>query len=402
MRILIIHNHYLQPGGEDEVVNAERAMLEKFGQEVILFEGSNGEINSLSIFKKLSFVFKEIYWSSETYGSVKRLIKARKPDLIHIHNTFLRLTPSIYQACYEASVPVVQTLHNYRFLCPIGTFYRQGTICQECLTMGRKQAVIHKCWKNSYFLSFILTKIVKQFYSRHVLENMIDHFIVLSEFSKNIYLQNSFSKDKLSVKPNFLNFDPGKAADSDNYALFVGSFQPYKGILTLLKAWQNLKERYPLKIIGDGLLDKEVSALAKGLNVECLGRKSLKDTVEYMKKALFVIVPSECYENFPRVIIEAFACGKAVLASRLGAMQELVKDNRTGLLFEPQNPRDLADKISFLFANKTLVHDMGEKARGEFLAKYSMEKNYDILMGIYEKVIHSYQKSSLFSKNAGF
>ena len=168
MKILMVHNCYLLPGGEDEVVRAEKKMLESFGHQVVMYERSNEELKRLSILDKLSYSLKDIYWSHQSYSKIRKLIKEHRPQVSHIHNTFYAISPSVYQACNDERVPVVQTLHNYRFLCPIATFYRDGRVCEDCLTQGRKAAVKNRCWNRSYILSAILKNIVDEFYKREI------------------------------------------------------------------------------------------------------------------------------------------------------------------------------------------------------------------------------------------
>ncbi len=384
MRILLIHNHYLEQGGEDEVVRTEKAMLKRFGHEVIFYERSNAELSHLNPLQKIRYFTRDIFWSKKTYEEVCQIINEQKPDIAHIHNTFLMISPSVYEACFEKRIPVVQTLHNYRFLCPIGTFYRKTKVCEDCLKTGKKSAVIHRCYKNSYIASSILINIIRFFFQNKILSQKINHFIVLSEFSLKKYLDNGFPTEKFSIKPNFLDFDPGISETQGQYALFVGGFFPYKGIRTLLKAWDKLKEDFPLKMIGDGPLFKRLKERFGKSNIEFLGRKPFKEILEYLKGALFVIVPSECYENFPRIIVEAYACGIPVIASNLGAMKDLVKDHSHGLLFEAGNSDDLALKITHLIRNKALVQELGKNAREEYMRKYTFERNYESLMEIYK------------------
>lgn len=389
MKILIIHNYYLQPGGEDQVIEAERAMLEHFGHRVVYYSRSNSEISSWHSLQKARFALKDIYWSKKTYLEIRQLIKKEKPDLAHIHNTFVTISPSAYSACYDENIPIVQTLHNYRLLCPTAVFYRNGEICEKCLENGRKAAVINRCWKNSFFLSYVLKKIVDKFLERGFIFEKVNQFIVLSEFSKAKYIQGGFPEKSLTVKPNFIEFDPEVSDGKGEYALFIGGFHSYKGIKTLLEIWPKLKRKYPLKVIGDGSLRRELEKGADGENVEFLGQKPLKEVMKYIKSSAFVIVPSECYENFPRVIVEAFACGVPVVASNVGAVTELVAHGKTGLIFKHKDANDFLAKIETLVEDRVLAQEMGKNARREYEEKFTMERNYKILMNIYEKALTS-------------
>jgi glycosyltransferase involved in cell wall biosynthesis len=389
MRILIIHNHYLQSGGEDEVVESEKAMLEKYGHDVILYQRSNREIQQFRLFKKIKYFVKDIYGSDEIYKQLRSLIKKEKPEIAHVHNTFYLLSPSVYEACYDEHIPVVQTLHNYRFLCPVATFYRDGKICQDCLRYGTISAIKHKCWKNSAVLSWILVKVIEMFNRKNILSKKISHFIALSQFSRNQFLEKKeFPSGHLSVKPNFVDNDFDFSDNREKYGLYVGGFFPYKGIETLTRSLDDVKQPFHLKLIGDGDLFAELRSKSYRHRVEFLGRLSFKETNEHIKKARFVIVPSECFENFPRVIVESYACGVPVIASRIGAIAELVKDHETGLLFEPKDVKDLAEKINFLISHDEDVKRLGQNAYREYKDKYTMEKNYQQLLAVYKEYVY--------------
>ncbi len=398
MKILLIHNLYLQPGGEDEVVKTEKKMLEQFGHKVILYERYNKEIEAYNVFQKIKFTLTDIYWSKVSYKAIRKIIQKEKPDIAHIHNTFSVISPSVYQACHDENIPIVQTLHNYRFLCPIAIFYRSGKVCTDCLSTGRKAAVINRCWKNSYFMSFVLKRIIDKFYAKEIVTKTIDHFIVLSEFSKKMHVQNGFAQDKLTVKPNFLDFDPGISSVNGDYALFVGGLQDYKGIKVLLEAWGKLKGLLKLKIIGDGPLRQDVIAASKETNIEFLGQRPLSEVMEHMKKSFFVVLPSQCFENFPRVIVEAYACGKPVVVSDIGSLGELVQKKVTGLRFDPKSSDDLAQKVQWMIANPSLAQEMGQNARKVYEEKYIMQENYSALLKIYEKTIVSSRKVQIPSQ----
>ena len=386
MRILIVHNQYQIAGGEDEVVKAEQRMLEKFRHEVVLYQRSNRSIDGLSPAEKLRFVLKDVYWSARVYDEIKKVIKDKGIQLVHVHNTFLCVSPSVYQACSDQAVPVVQTLHNYRFLCPIGTFYRQGHLCHDCLNQGRKAAVVNRCWKNSFFASWILKRVVDRHYAMNVFAEKVRHLITLSEFSRQMYIDNGFDREKISVKPNFIDFDPGREVAKEDYAVFVGGFFSYKGIETMLKAWQNVAGKLRLRLIGDGPLFARMRETYQGERIEFLGRKPLSEAMDILKRARFSIVPSECYENFPRIVVESFACGVPVIASRLGALKELVQEGSTGMLFEPGNAQDLTGKLRIFRDDPFKVQSMARNARQEYERKYTMDKNYQILMKIYGSV----------------
>lgn len=390
MRILIVHNKYLCPGGEDEVVKSEQNMLERFGNAVLLYERSNQEIKSYAFMKKIKFFLKDIYSSQVIFRDIQSVLKKFKPDIVHIHNTFSVIGNSIYRACQEEKIPIVQTLHNYRFLCPIGVFYRKGNICEDCTTKGKKSAVINRCWKNSYLLSGLLVNTIKNAYEKINFSDIVSQFIVPTRFSQEKYVKNGWDPKKLSIKSNFLSTDLQALPKRGNYALFVGSLQSYKGVELLVKAFGKLGRGFPLKIIGDGPLKSKVEESVHQFDGEYLGQQEWQNTIRYIQHAKFLILPSTCYEVSPRVIIEAFACGVPVVVSNIGGMAEAVTDGKTGSHFKVNNSDDLAQKAKYMFENDEGNILMGHNARLEYEQKYTVEKNYSALISIYQKVIMNF------------
>lgn len=399
MKILIIHNSYQVRGGEDEVVASEVKMLKDRGHEVAEYRRKNFSKDMVVRLLKSSLVGKSVD-SLAVYHEVKEAIRQQRPDIVHIHNTFYVMTRAVYRACKDEGVPVVQSLHNYRFLCPIAIFWRPSVgVCEECLHQGFQAAVKNKCWKNSRWLSRFLVDAVASYREDDFIKRHVDKFIALNEVSQNKYQENGFKDCRFVVKPQFLDFDPGVSAEKDDYGLFVGGFFAYKGVETLLQAWQKMDKSRRLKLIGDGPLLEALRTKYTSANIEFLGRKPLNETLECMKRSLFVVVPSECYETGPRVIIEAFACGVPVVGSEIadgGAIGAVVEEGATGVLFKSRNVQDLAHKLRFMFDNKTKVLEMGRRARKEFESKYTVEKNYLQLIGIYEDVIaeHKHRRSN--------
>lgn len=384
MKILQMHNRYVYPGGEDAVARSEAALLTSFGHTVIPFGANNNEMNAFDLGRKISFYFRDAFFSKAVYSNLRRMIDHDQPDVAHAHNSFFMLGPAAYEACFDAGLPVVQTLHNYRFLCAAATFYRSGHVCRECVDAGPWRGILHGCWHNSSMATAYLTALIDTYKRRRILERM-SAYIALSEFSRGQFVQGHINPAKIAVKPNFLEHDPGQEDVRGEYIVYAGAFQPYKGITTLLNAWKSRSWPLPLKAAGAGPLAAE--ALRQELaGVELLGQLPSERIIELIRGALCVVVPSECYENFPRVIIEAYACGIPVVASRLGALAELVQDNVTGMLFEPGNPRDLARCLDFLIQNRSRAAAMGQQGRRLFLERYSAQENYDQLMRIYSSV----------------
>lgn len=389
MKIVIAHNEYQQPGGEDVVARQEHQLLERAGHEVIRYVRTNWEVSSYSGIRQLALVPKAV-WSADSRKDFARLLQTEKPDLVHVHNTFVVISPSIFSVCREVGVPVVYTLHNYRLLCPGGTFFRNGRICEECVEHSLLRSVQHGCYRNSRTATATVATMLAVHRILGTWERDVSCLITLTQFARNKFLQQGLPAGKLCVKPNFVYPDPMPRAGDGNYVLFAGRLTPEKRISTVLMAFKLLRDRIPLMVVGGGperaQLEKE--AASYGLtNLVFRGQLSREQTLEAMHGARFQIFSSEWYETFGMIIAESFACGNPVLCSRLGAMQEIVDDGRTGLHFNPGDPEDLAEKIDRAWNDAALVRELGRQARLEFEAKYTAEINYPMLMDIYQRAI---------------
>lgn len=386
MKILILHNRYKVSGGEESVVAAEAQLLKEKGHEVMLYELSNSRISREGVFGKL-FLPLRVVWSPAAYRQVRKIIQKQRPAIAHVHNTFFAMSPSVYYACRDEKVPVVQTLHNYRFICPLGTLYREGKLCSECFDKGVLSSLKYNCGSKPISWKFAMLPTLKLHYLNNTFRKMIDTYIALSGFSKEQFERSGFDKNKIKIKPNFISFDPGFSRENKEYALYVGRFSPEKGADLLVKAWKDAGF-LPLKVIGRGDY-KMLYGYAQdhSVNAEFLGEKTNSEVFQYLKKALFLIVPSLCNENFPRIVVEAFASGVPVLASNNGALSQIIKEGKTGMLFNPLNKRELIAKAKFLCDNRDIAANMGENARNEFLAHYTANKNYEILISIYNDTL---------------
>jgi glycosyltransferase involved in cell wall biosynthesis len=390
MRVLIVHNAYQQPGGEDAVVAAEKALLLRAGNEVSEYLRHNSEIKSGGTWSNLALGFQTV-WSSAARNELYRLLRNCRPDIAHFHNTFPLISPAAYYACRDLGVPVVQTLHNYRLFCPAATFFRDGQVCEACLEKNRWQGVRHACYRQSRSASATVVAMLSFHHRYGTWSKLVDCYIALSGFSRAKFIQADLPAAKIVVKPNFVLPDPGVSAQPRDYAAFVGRLSEEKGLRTLLHAWGQVNPKYPLRVIGDGPLrnDLQSEISRSGLsNVRLDGHLPRGKSLKIMQGARVLILPSNCYENFPMTIAEAYACGTPVIASRLGAMQEIVHDGRTGLHFTPGDADDLAQKVEWAWAHPDDMHRMGRNARAAFEAKYTAEKNYATLRAIYESVIN--------------
>ncbi|MDR7588877.1 MAG: glycosyltransferase [Armatimonadota bacterium] len=388
MRVLILHNRYREPGGEDAVVAAEGELLRSRGHEVQEFIAENAEVDGISALRAAA----EAVWSEAARRRVLRLIREFRPDVVHLHNTFARLSPSVYWACQEAGVPVVQTLHNYRLLCANAIFFRDGHPCEDCLGRLPWRGVVRGCYRGSRAASGMVAGAVT-FHRVLGTWRLVDRFITLTEFMRQKFIRAGFPPAKLAVKPNFVYPDPGTGEGKGGYALFVGRLSPEKGLGTLLRAWERLGGKVPLKIVGDGPLAGDVrQAVEQVPGVEWLGRKAREEVYALMGDAAFLVFSSEWYEGFPLVVGEAFARGLPVVATALGSQGSIVHHGRTGLLFRPGDPEDLAAKVEWLLSHPKELTRMRREARAEYEVKYTADRNYQMLMEIYRQAIDNHSK----------
>jgi glycosyltransferase involved in cell wall biosynthesis len=386
MNVLILHNRYQHSGGEDAVFAAESALLRENGHTVIENLENNQRISSMG---KMSVVSQTL-WSRASYNKIRDVIIRAHPDIAHFHNTFPLISPSAYYACHAEGIPVVQTLHNYRLLCPVATLYRDNAICEECL--GKTipwPGIYHGCYHRSRAQTAVVTSMLGFHRLAGTWRNQVDLYIALTEFARQKFIQGGLPVEKIVVKPNFVYPDPGIKTQRGDFALFVGRLSPEKGINTLVLAWNN-EGRVPLKIVGDGPMKDKVDQLAQtNSGVEFLGTLERSNLIMLMKEARFLILPSECYEGLPMTIIEAFACQLPVIAPDLGSSGELVADHFSGLLFNPGDPIDLAAKVKWAWEHPLELAEMGRNARREYEEKYTADRNYGMLMEIYQKALKS-------------
>jgi len=389
MKIVLVHNIYRQAGGEDVVFQSEKRLLERAGHTVIPYIRSNMELKDDSVIDRISIASRMI-WSSEARQSFAAILDAERPDLVHVHNTFMAISPSIYSACSERRIPIVQTLHNFRLLCPGSSFYRAGAPCEDCVDHSLFRSVLHGCYRNSRQASGAVALMLATHRALGTWRNSVTRYIVLTEFSKKMFVSAGFSSERLVVKPNFTDPDPGERLGSGEYALFVGRLDPTKGTRVLLDAWNRLPVKYPLHVVGDGPDRQWMEAHAREWRlseVTFRGQLPHAEVVEAFKGARFTIVPSTWYEGFPMCIVESFACGTPVLCSRLGGMSQIVEDEVTGLYFNPGDPQDLAEKVEWSWNHPLELVVMGRVARRKYESDYTAAKNYSQLMEIYEQAI---------------
>jgi glycosyltransferase involved in cell wall biosynthesis len=391
MRILVVHNFYQQPGGEDQVFRDEVALLGQHGHDVSTLQFDNDAIAEMGAGGRVALARKTI-WNADSYTRIRQTCESFRAELVHFHNTFPLVSPSGYAAARDAGAAVVQTLHNFRIICPAATLYRQGHICEKCV--GRSipwPGVVHRCYRNSLAASAITAALLAVHRHRGTWTNAVDRYITLTEFSRQKMIEGGLPPDRIMVKNNFVP-DPGIGAGQGAFVLFIGRLVPEKGIATLLRAFskpppQKLGE-LKLRIIGGGpLADQVRSAVAANPSIVYEGQLKPTQVYDILGQARMLICTSEWYEaGLPRTVIESYAKGTPVLASRLGSMTA-IQDGVTGRLFRPGDPADLIEQAQRLLADESALADMRRAARAAYEADYTADKNYQMLQAIYQSAI---------------
>ena len=399
MKVLLLHNRYQLSGGEDAVYEREHGLLLQYGHQVMEYTRDNREIANYGSISKATLAVRTT-WAWDSHREIAKLLAEVKPDVAHFHNTLPLISPAAYYACKAANVPVVQTLHNYRLLCPAANFVRDHAPCEDCLDDGLIRSIRHGCYKQSRFATTTIVGMLLLHRSLRTYIHQIDKYVTPSEFAKSKFVEAGFPSERMIVKSNFVDRDPGIGSNSGGYALFVGRLSQEKGLITLLEAWKRNKD-LPLHIVGEGEIRQQLQTTAAsfGLSkVQFFGKLEQEKVYEQMKGATVLVFPSEAYETFGMAIVEAYACGLPVVASRLGAMFEIVHDGRTGLHFWPGDADDLAAKVEWACLHPAEMREMGRNARKEYEERYTASRNYEMLLDIYKQAIQ--RKQRLAATNA--
>jgi glycosyltransferase involved in cell wall biosynthesis len=384
MRIIVCHNYYRHRGGEDGVFEVEANLLVSRGHEVHKFVRRNDEFSGLETIA----VAGGTIWNRSAAGAVADLVRDEGADVVHFHNWLPQISQGAFHAARGAGAAVVQTLHNYRFTCAKGVLFRDGAICEECVgrTIGWP-ALVHGCYRDSRVATVPVVGALATHRILNTSERAVDATIVLSEFARSKLIESGLPPQRVYVKPNFVAPDPGEQSGSGGYVTYVGRMSEEKGIATLLDAWALADDLPVLKIAGSGpLVDQVETAAADNPRIEYLGLVGPDEIPDILGDAAFSIMPSVNYEGFPRAIVESFAVGTPVIASRIGSLTELIDAGRTGLLFEPGKPDSLVEAVRNAVAEPSSA-DMRAAARHEYLNRYGIDRNYDVLMDIYQHAI---------------
>lgn len=381
--VLTVCNRYRERGGEEVVFEAEAELLERHGWRVERLTAQSREPGGIGDRLRLA---RDSFWSPGWHRRLAERLARRRPDLVHLHNTFPRISPSVVHACRAAGVPVVHTLHNYRLLCTAATLLRDGRPCQDCLGRAPWPALLHRCYQGS----LARTAVAAGATAFHRLQGSwargVELFITPTEHARRVFVAGGLPAARLAVKPNFVHPDPGTRAGRGEYALFVGRLSPEKGVEDLLAAWRDLD--VPLRIVGSGPLAAAVQDQANRRSpVEYLGWRDRAEVLEILRRARFLVFPSRARECGPLAVLEAFACGVPVLAAAGGAAEEMIAGAGAGWLFPAGEPEALAALAGTAWADPAAIGNRGRRARLAFERNYTAEINYRALDRLYRRVL---------------
>lgn len=381
-KVLAVHNYYKLPGGEDKCFEDEVKMLRERGHEVQTLTVHNQVIDRIGKFKLAT----QTIWNRDSASRMKEYVRRERFDVVHFHNTFPLLSPSVYAAVRSEGAAAVQMLQNYRLLCPGAFLMRDGKVCEDCLGSSIPWAAVkHGCYRGSRLASAVVAGMTTAHRVLRTWQNQVDVFLAMTEFGRNKFIEGGLPAEKILVKPNFVNPAPESGTGEGGYALFVGRLSQEKGLDTLLAAWEQLSEDIPLKIVGGGPLESQVrEAAANDPRIEYMGFCDTQAVYGLMGKAGCLMFPSIWYEGLPKTIVESFACGTPVLTSDIGAQAEVVVQSETGLHFKVGDAEDMRYQIALMFGDRLKLSEMRRTARETYEKLYGESENYHRLMEVYE------------------
>ena len=391
MKILQCHNLYQLPGGEDRVVEDEQSLLRARGHEVVTHTVHNDRVGEYS---KLRLAAGTV-WSRASARQLRELVKREQPDVVHFHNTLPLMSPSCYYAARSQGAAVVQTLHNYRLLCPKATFFRDNRICEDCLDKRVKwPAIKHGCYRDSRAASAAVTAMLTFHSTLGTYRKAIDAYIACSEFTREKMIEGGYPGERIHYKPNFVPDDPGVGANAGGYPMYLGRLSPDKGISTLVDAWEQLPDT-PLQVVGKGPVQELIEGLTRRHSrVKHETWVSEPRLGQLLGDAAFLILPTMNYEGFPKVIVEAYAHGVPVVASDIGAMAKVVVDGETGRHVKYGDAEDLARVVRELMQDPEQLARLQRGARAAYERSYTADANYTRLMEIYRTARENFEASS--------
>lgn len=389
LKVLQVHNRQKMLGGADVVIEREASLLRAHGHDVDLFTVDSKELQGMASWK----VARNVIWNPDAASRLRKRLTEDRPDLIHVHTIFPVMSPVVFRVAKKLGVPTVETMHNFRLVCPGGLLKRNGSVCEKCV--GKKipiPAVVHGCYRNSRVHSIGMAATMTVHHAMGTFSKCIDRYVALTDFVRRMMIRGGYPEEKIVVKPNFVINDQPVGDGSGGFALFVGRFHPEKGVMTAVRAWKLLKNAPKLIMIGDGPEREDVLRESQGLNIEVHDWKTSPEVLEMMRAAKFLVFPSEWYEAGPLVPLESFSCGTPVVASDIGNFSEWIEPDQNGYLFQTGNPQSLADVVEKAI-EKDRFAEMRPIARKLFEEKYSPEANYIAMMQLYQSILPATERA---------
>lgn len=384
LKILQVHNYYQIPGGEDTVVANEKKLLEDHGHEVVQYSRNNSELKEFTKVRKLLLPFTTIF-NPRTYTEVKQIIKKQNIDIVHVHNTLNLISPAVYYAALSCKVPVVQTVHNFRLLCPGATFYRDGHICEDCVEHGLGCAIKHGCYRGSKAQTFVC--VVSTWIHRMIGVYGKLNYICLTEFNKEKLLSlKPIKPEQIYIKPNFTYTFSGSKGTGDYY-LYIGRIEEIKGVHFLIDAFSKMPDK-KIKLAGTGTEFEKYQNLVKEKNLTNISFEGFcqrEKLSELLKNAKAVVVTSQWYETFGMIVVEAFSGHTPVIVGDIGNVGSLVEDGVDGIKFEYNSVDSLCSAIERFEIND--ITSMRENAYKKYLNEFEANGNYEKMKAVYSKII---------------
>ena len=383
--VMLVHNHYKDPGGEDQVFASEAAILAEYGHTVSLFEETNQRIESMN---GLALGISTI-WNQDACARLAATLTRAKPRVVHFHNTFPLISPAAYRTARRSGAAVVQTLHNFRTVCLNGLLFKNGKPCERCLhTTFPWPGLKDRCYRDSILASTAVASMLIAHRAMGTWRDEVDWYIAPTEFARDKLIVRGLPPQRFSINSNFLEDDPGVGDGRGRHVLFAGRLSDEKGLRIVIDAWKRLPPHISLRILGTGPLSTWlVSEIATMPNIEWLGWQARERVLAEMKNAAALAFPSECYETGALSIAEGFATGLPAIATNHGTMATMVRHRHNGLLFRPGDAASLAAEINWFFNHEESHAAMRHNARAEFERKYTKVAHYERLIAIYQQAM---------------
>lgn len=394
MRVLMVHDYYdsSSPSGEGRSFEEETELLRSFGHDVETYVVHNDEIGQYSPLQKVRLGFDTI-WSTRSYTALQEIVRRTRREVVHFQNTLPLISPSSYWAVRAAGAAAVQTLRNFRLVCPSANLFYNGSQCERCVGRFPWPGLKRNCYRGSKIQTAAIVAMNSFHHCIGTWSNQVDRYIVAAEYTREKLRPSGIPQDRVRLKANYVP-DPKIQASGQEYALFIGRLTEEKGVTTLMEAWRGLD--IPLRVIGSGVLEAEVTSWAAAHPaVRYEGQRSPAEIQEALSRAAFVVMPSTWNETFGRVIVEANASGIPAITTRSGAQQELVIEGETGWLCNPGDAQDLRRILLLAWTNRESTALMGHQSRAHYLKYFGAKENCALLLRIYEEAIARHRAETL-------